>query len=468
MTIENISESRFPCWLPKAALVFIAALTGPGFLASTGYADGFRNPFHGSAAIAQGNAFVAQADDPSAIHYNPAGMTQLHGLQNAFGVQFVNIDTRFKNPDGVGTSNDLGGPFGLPPPGQLFVTANMEDLGPSWLSRFTFGFGLLNLFGFGADYPSDGPLATAITSAIFPLLDLKPTIAYKATENLSFGLGADIFTFFDFAAGGKLKQKFKWPGGLGIAPGSSVEINGSGTTAAANLSFLYTLWRYEDKPRLNVGAVWRSQAFLPLKGDFLVNGNGFAKTSTEQFLPQSFSYGIAYWPVRDREREWKLEVDVDYVRWSSMRDLNIKLSTGDILRNPQSWHDAVSFGLGAEYRWLQPSRYPGWEFAVRGGFHRSHTPIPDKNINPAFPDSNVNVFSIGVGWFCKAGALFLGLISCETEGEDLLRRRGIGFDMSYQLLYFEPRRVSGHPNPAVDGRYKTLTQALSLTFRLNL
>jgi long-chain fatty acid transport protein len=40
-------------------------------------ADGFRNPFQGAAAIAQGNAFTAQADDPTAIFYNPAG-TRVH------------------------------------------------------------------------------------------------------------------------------------------------------------------------------------------------------------------------------------------------------------------------------------------------------------------------------------------------------------------------------------------------------
>ena len=35
----------------------------------------------GTAASGMGNAFSAQADDPSALHYNPAGMTQLHGVE---------------------------------------------------------------------------------------------------------------------------------------------------------------------------------------------------------------------------------------------------------------------------------------------------------------------------------------------------------------------------------------------------
>ncbi|MCB1935043.1 MAG: hypothetical protein KDF59_03790 [Nitrosomonas sp.] len=40
-------------------------------------ADSFRNPLHDSAAIAQGNAFRAQADNPSAVFYNPGGIVGL-------------------------------------------------------------------------------------------------------------------------------------------------------------------------------------------------------------------------------------------------------------------------------------------------------------------------------------------------------------------------------------------------------
>ena len=42
-----------------------------------------------ASAAAMGNAFVAQADDPSALHYNPAGMTQLHGFQTLFGTSLM-------------------------------------------------------------------------------------------------------------------------------------------------------------------------------------------------------------------------------------------------------------------------------------------------------------------------------------------------------------------------------------------
>jgi hypothetical protein len=38
--------------------------------------------------------------------------------------------------------------------------------------------------------------------------------------------------------------------------------------------------------------------------------------------------------------------------------------------------------------------------------------------------------------------------------------------MAYQVLFFEPRTVTGNPNPAVNGKYHTLNQALTLSLRV--
>jgi long-chain fatty acid transport protein len=42
----------------------------------------------------------------------------------------------------------------------------------------------------------------------------------------------------------------------------------------------------------------------------------------------------------------------------------------------------------------------------------------------------------------------------------------IGVDLAYQLFLFESRTVTGNPNPAVNGTYDTINQALALTFRV--
>src|SRR5271154_1805097 len=64
-------------------------------------ADGFRLPNQDPEAIARGNAFTATADNPSAIYYNPAGITQLDGLNVRAGVYFVSAGVDYTSPTGA-------------------------------------------------------------------------------------------------------------------------------------------------------------------------------------------------------------------------------------------------------------------------------------------------------------------------------------------------------------------------------
>lgn len=430
-------------------------------------ADGIHNPFQGAAAIGQGNAFAAQADDPTAVFYNPAGMTQLHGIQHTVGVQFVNVHTAFTSPTGISTSNEQPFPIGLPPPGQLFVTAKLKDLGLHALGDLSVGLGIQNLFGFAAKYPQNGPFASAVTYAQFPLLDIKPTFAYKATDRLSIGLGADIFTFASFLGEGHLEQQSKWPGGLGIPAGTSIELNGKGTTAGLNASVLYTLWRTDEgTPRLNLAFIWRSQAVLPLNGELRTNGAHVATTTSSIRLPEIYTWGIALWPIRTPEREWKMEMDVDYARWHSIQNFDVHLSNGITLANPQHWSNTVSVGTGTEYKWLALSSHPDWNLAIRTGYLYSQSAIPDANFNPATPDSITHILSAGVGLLCKGQGQFLGLIPCGSEA-GVFGRTALGIDLAYQALLFESRTVIGSPNPTVNGTYQTTTHVGSITFRVN-
>ena len=73
------------------------------------FAEGFRILDHGAAATGQGAAFSAQADDPSALHYNPAGMTQLKGIQFSAGTLLIGGSIEFKSASGGKVDGDLGG-----------------------------------------------------------------------------------------------------------------------------------------------------------------------------------------------------------------------------------------------------------------------------------------------------------------------------------------------------------------------
>lgn len=435
--------------------------------ATDAFADGFRNPFHDAAAIGQGNAFAAQADNASAVFYNPAGMTQLHGVHTAAGAQFVNLNTTFTSPTGATITNS-GSVIGLPPPGQLFLTANLRDLGISAFGDLSAGLGVQNLYGFAAKYPSHGPFATSITFAQLPLLAIKPTLAYKVTESLSVGLGADILTFASFLGEGHAERRFQAPPGSVFSPGTELELNGKGTTAGLNASFLYTPWRNEDgQPRFSVAGIWRSQAVLPLNGTFLANGALVANASASIRLPEVWTGGIAYWPVRNPEREWKVEVDVDYVRWQSIRDANVQLSNGGVLPNPQQWTNAISINAGTEYKWLGLGVTRAWDVALRTGYIRSHTPVTDLSFDPAYPDNDVHVASVGAGFLCHGSGKFLGLISCADARKGLLAKSSMGMDLSYQAFLFDARTVTGSPNTTVNGTYRSTQHAGGVTFRVN-
>lgn len=55
-------------------------------------ANGFRLADQDAFATARGEAFVATADNASAIYYNPAGLTQLEGFNFRGGVYGIYLD----------------------------------------------------------------------------------------------------------------------------------------------------------------------------------------------------------------------------------------------------------------------------------------------------------------------------------------------------------------------------------------
>ncbi len=453
---------RFIGYLQVAALLAImnGAMT---------WAEGFRSPYHDSAAMGQGNAFRAQADNPSAIHFNPAGMTQLAGVQLSAGVQFVSPNTTFTSQNGNTIENEISRPVIWPFPAQFFLTTHLKSFEIPWLESMWIGLGLDPPYGIGNKYPKNGPFATTLTRVQLPLLDIKPTIAYKITDWFSLGVGADIYTFADFLGEGQFEQQFIALGNIpGTFFGEEIEINGTGTTAGLNVSGLVTPLRHvSGKPLVNIGFIWRSQAVLLLKGTLLANGRKVANISRSITLPESYEWGLAVWPIRNQDYDWKLEVDVDLVRWSSIRNFDVSLSNGIVIPSPQNWSDALTISLGTEWKWLKLPSYPGWEFALRAGYNWSETPIPAPNFNPAFPDSDSHSLSTGVGFSCTKQGKILGLFECESPTEQYMGTKGLAINLAFQAILREPRTVTGNPNPTLNGTYKTRTYAGSLTLQVS-
>jgi len=418
----------------------------------------------GARAAGQGNAFAAEADDASAIQYNPAGLTQAAGVQSIVGLNLLGGSVKYKSPTGIDSRGDFNGSVNWPPPSDFYFSANLAGIGSSNSLPVTIGIGLTSPFGLNTRYPIDGPFNTAVTTAALPLIDIKPTIAYKISEDLSVGVSADIYTFASFLGEGHAEQKQVSAGALGIPAGTLIELNGKGTAAGITAGLLYSPLRNgAGKPLMSIGLVYRSQAVLPLRGSLLVNGAKVADASTDLVLPQIVTGAIAVWPVRSPEREWKVEVDVEYVGWSFNRNLDVRLSNGATIPQPQQWNNVPVIALGTEYKWLNPRWLPHWEVAVRSGYTYTEDPVPDRTFNPATISLPAHTLSLGTGLFCKDAGRFLGLIPC--SGASALWPKGIGLDLAYQEWFYESRTVVDNLNPTVDGTYRAFVHLGTFSLR---
>jgi long-chain fatty acid transport protein len=448
------------------------------FVTTSAHAGGNRIMSQSGSAAGQSAAFTAQADDPSAVYYNPAGMTQLESVQISLGMILLTGETDFTNFSGDTTTGNFDGDVLWPPLVQFYLTANLPDLGLTALGDLSLGFGVLSPFGTKYNWPNDGPFNTALTFAAFELIDFKPTVAYKLNAQLSFGVGLDIYTFLDFYGDGQFREKFNASGTgftAGIPAGTPMDINGDDTALGFNLSLLYTPFRNDDgKPLANVSIVYRSGATMRLKGELLANGAEIFDAETKIVLPQVITGAVAIWPVRDREREWKLELDVDYTGWESIDDLDVELSNGVTIPFPTDWRGSFTVMLGTEYKWLATTLLPDWDIALRGGYWFSQTPVPDKGFTPAIPDADNHSISVGLGMHCKGNGRFLGVFQCgRPVGASKWRPKAVVLDLAFQVLLYEDRKVTGSrnvlasPPNAIDGHYETIyyAGALNLTMK---
>lgn len=423
----------------------------------------------GTTASGMGNAFAAQADDPSALHYNPGGMTQLHGVQVMVGGLLSGGTTTFTSPSGATATGDRNGGVAWPPPGHAYLVAKLTDLGITALGDMTAGIGLTVPFGSLTRWPENGPFRAVTTFNTLPLLDIKPTVAYPFTRDLSIGVGADIYTFSGLIGEGHVEQQSISPGGLAPA-GSKLELSGKDTAAGFNLGLLYTALRNgEGQPVANLAIVYRSQATLHLAGALLANGTKVQDATSTLVLPQVISGAVALWPVRTPEREWKLELDVDYVGWKSVRNLDVRLANGTVIPQPQNWKSTYAAMLGTEFRWVTMESLPNWEVALRGGYTNQQAQMPDLSFNPGVPSADVHIVSIGLGMLCKADGSLLGLIPCGHIGVGRVKAQAIGLDLSYQVSLYEPRTVSGNTGvrAGVNGLYQSTLHTGGVSLRVN-
>jgi long-subunit fatty acid transport protein len=106
----------------------VAALAVAAAVPSRAHAGGIEVPDLGARALGRGAAFVARADDLSAFHYNPAGLSKSRGVNVHLGVNILHMNAAFERGGGDrwtclpggGAGCDTGEAFS----GRVFAPAN--------------------------------------------------------------------------------------------------------------------------------------------------------------------------------------------------------------------------------------------------------------------------------------------------------------------------------------------------------
>lgn len=386
--------------------------------ASVAFGGGIEVPMQSGAGAGQADAFTAQADDPSAIFYNPAGLTQLHGANISGGAYFLLPIFRNSGPEGV---EEMRLPTVLP-----HVYAE-SDFG---LERWRFGFGVNDVFGINEDYGNKGHLRDLVDKAQLSVLNLAPTVAYQVNDHLSLGLAANIY-YGSLELSRNVPLPAPLPEGHFLVHGQDVAF---GVTPAL-------MWKIDE--RNTIGAYYRSPFRLDFDGKARIETPGipeFGPSRTHEGLnfPQSVGFGYAFRPVP----QLKLEADVIWTDWHAVDEL--RLHSNDPHFNgatlPADWKSGFTYRLGAQYNLNR-------NWIVRAGYAYSQNAVPTSTFSPLVPDSNYHLLSVGFGY--------------DTDRWNL--------DLAYQFIYRETRHIHGSvDSPAVDGTWENQMHGLMATFTWKL
>ena len=398
-------------------------------LSSQAFGAGFSIFEQGAKASGMAGAFVATADDPSAIFYNVAGIAQQRNMSLLAGATFINFTNEF--------AGDRNSPFTSGTEGQFarhtFVPPNAYAVVPIG-NNLTFGIGAFAAFGLRTDWEDPWVGRFISRDADLKTMSVNPAVAWQTTNgHLAIGAGVEYRRARVILNANR--------GALSPFSGRFVDVanvrlvSDYGDDIGWNLGVLF-----KPSDRFRFGASYRSDMDIDLEGDAevtpIATGNAqfdaFVKTqlppnqgiNTIFPFPAIASAGIAFSP-NDR---WDIELDVVRMTWSRFESLKVNFETTPAagFTRPQNWEDSSSFRLGTNIA-ATPN------FDVRLGAVYDQNPQPVEAVSPLLPDSDRIGATVGGGW--HAGPFII--------------------DGSLMVLHFKDRSTNGRNAEGFNGTYET-------------
>jgi long-chain fatty acid transport protein len=363
---------------PLVLFLFAALL-----LPLTANAAGFAIYEWGARGQALSGTLVGRADDPSALAYNPAGMTQLEGVHTLAGITAIMPSTKVTltgaslGPDTVTTKTEDN--IYLPP--HAFLTWQLND-------HYWLGLGIFSRFGLGNEYDPTWPGKYQVYDVALETLSVNPNLAIKLTDKLSGSIGLEGMWM-------SLSQKNK-----ALTPFGDVDVKLEADSIGygINLGVHYRAFDW-----LRLGASYRSEIRQDAEGKAKY-GNAqipqqyglFPNTdiSGTITLPATFMVGAAVYPT-DR---LSIEANVMLMQWSSYDSLDITFAQDPAdpqnpltPPNPKNWKDVWRYQIGLEYKttdWLD----------LRIGYIFDEDPIDPQFADFLLPTNDRHFLNLGAGF----------------------------------------------------------------------
>jgi long-chain fatty acid transport protein len=413
------------CWLPTVLLLSVAITKVS--------ANGFSLLDQDAFATARGEAFVATADNPSAIYYNPAGITQLSSNNIRGGIYGIYLDPSFQPPPGrpnSGNTYTIGKHFAAVP--QLFYTHTLADL------PLSFGVGLYAPYGGSINWPGDTGFRSIATEGTLTYLRLNPVVAYQLLPSLSVAVGA----MADYA-------RIDLEQGLSsfTASPNYFRFSGDGFSAGFNVGV-----RWQPLEKVSLGATFRSATPFNFAGqtDFEqlpVLPSTQRSAHMNLTFPLTMVAGISYRPTPS----WNMEFDANYTDWSSFGKTSIQQQTPvPYPLNPSGnipltldWQASMTYEFGVTHYFDN-----GWH--VSAGYVYNENSVPNAYYSPLSADMDRHFFSIGTGF--KGRCL------------DLDIAYQVGYGPAHTVIGSTPSSTPGQfAGQSADGTYHFFSQAIIVT-----
>ncbi len=369
-------------------------------------AGGWNNTLMGSRAVAMGAAFIAVADDPSAVYYNPAG---LPFLEQRFSLSLNGFSVRpshhYTGPQGntLESRHDIAFP-------QVFFAYRSSE-------RLTLAFGFYVPYaGGGVDWETNQP-QTLVKSSL-GIAAFTPALAYRISDKVSVGAYLNLYRGkLDFSSQGY--------------PYGTLDVEESGSAIAAGASLLI---RVSEK--FQVGLNVRGPARMTLRGNtrmpLTVPEFGAVDlrfdSETRFDLPWDVEAGAAF-KASDR---LQMSLSAQYTMWTALDTIE-KTITGIpeidqiVEKEVLDFQNILIVRAGAEYS------LPGG-LVLRGGFGVDRAASPLETLSLTNIDVDKTTLLGGIGY--RSGNTEINFVFVRAYGKERERTsspQGMSFMESFNL-----------------------------------